>query len=208
MFSLPVEIRFTILKEYLNPIDREIWFSALGIKKHRINYSSIVKYAAKNGYLSLFIWGYHRGCDIDKKTYEAAAEGGHLEILEWLKSYWIRARGRIPPPWDEDTCSTAASNGHLDALIWLVSNNCPWDDDVLDFAAEYGHLDILDWAEENGCSCNHLTYIAAARGGQLKVLQRLKENGCRWNPKAWEFAKDNGHLEVVTWFETNSPFRN
>ena len=46
-----------------------------------------------------------------------AAEGGHLEVLKWL-----RAEGC---PWDEDACTEAAWYGRLEVLKWLRDNGCP-----------------------------------------------------------------------------------
>ena len=49
-----------------------------------------------------------------------AAEGGHLEVLQWA-----RANGA---PWDERTCRDAAEGGHLEVLQWARANGAPWDE--------------------------------------------------------------------------------
>ena len=49
-----------------------------------------------------------------------AAEGGHLEVLQWA-----RANGA---PWDEWTCAGAAEGGHLEVLQWARANGAPWDE--------------------------------------------------------------------------------
>ena len=46
-----------------------------------------------------------------------AAEGGHLEVLKWL-----RAEGC---PWDEWACAWALRGGHLEVLEWLRAAGCP-----------------------------------------------------------------------------------
>ena len=48
----------------------------------------------------------------------AAATGGQLERLHWL-----RANGCS---WDERTCWFAAQCGHLEVLQWARANGCPW----------------------------------------------------------------------------------
>ena len=50
----------------------------------------------------------------------AAAEGGHLELLQWA-----RANGCL---WNEDTCWMAAGGGHLEMLQWARANGCPWNE--------------------------------------------------------------------------------
>ena len=57
-------------------------------------------------------------CEWDEETCEAAAKGGHLEVLQWARQNGC--------PWNELTCS-AAAGGHLDVLQWAHENGCPWD---------------------------------------------------------------------------------
>ena len=57
-------------------------------------------------------------CQWDAGTSYAAAEGGHLEVLQWA-----RANGC---DWNADTCSAAAKGGHLEVLQWLRANGCDW----------------------------------------------------------------------------------
>ena len=84
-------------------------------------------------------------------AYTAAAAGGHLEILKWLRS--------VGYPWDEKAMATgssaiysqAAGGGHLEILKWLRSEGCPWDERACVRAALGGHLDVLWWAIDNGC---------------------------------------------------------
>ena len=46
------------------------------------------------------------GCSWDEETCASAAEGGHLEMLQWA-----RANGC---PWNERTCRGAAEGGNLE----------------------------------------------------------------------------------------------
>jgi hypothetical protein len=85
-----------------------------------------------------------------------AAEGGHLEVLQWARANSC--------PCDEVTCSGAAEGGHLEVLQWARANGCPWDEhtcgnaaygwsqETFSSAAEYyGYLEVLQWARANGC---------------------------------------------------------
>ena len=61
-------------------------------------------------------------------TCASAAEGGHLEVLKWLR--------RERCEWDEGTCTDAATNGHLHVLTWAHENGCPWNSDTRRNTAE------------------------------------------------------------------------
>ena len=73
----------------------------------------------------------------------AAAYGGQLEVLKWLRenSY----------PWDEETCSQAVVGGYLDVLKWAHENGCKWNTETCVEAAARGDLEMLQWAHEKGC---------------------------------------------------------
>ena len=58
-----------------------------------------------------------RGTPLNANTCSAAAEGGHLEVLQWA-----RANGC---PWDRDTIRLARANGHDDVVIWAKANGAP-----------------------------------------------------------------------------------
>ena len=59
-----------------------------------------------------------RGGVFDESTCRAAAVGGQLRVLRWL-------RGR-DCPWDSWTCRGAVEGGHLEVLKWAISNGCPY----------------------------------------------------------------------------------
>ena len=72
-----------------------------------------------------------------------AAEGGHLEVLQWARAHGCR--------WDERTCAQAALNGHLKVLQWARAQGCPWDEQTCAKAAENVHRAVLQWARAQGC---------------------------------------------------------
>ena len=61
----------------------------------------------------------HKGFKLNQQVFSEACEGGHLEILKWLRSEGC--------PWDEATTSNAAWRGHLDVLKWAIDNGCPYE---------------------------------------------------------------------------------
>ena len=92
-------------------------------------------HAANLGYLSLLKDRHTRGV-LKSKRYlcEAAAKGGHLEVLKWARENGC--------PWDENTCAYAALGGHLEVMKWARENGCPWDEETCACAARGGHLEI------------------------------------------------------------------
>jgi hypothetical protein len=77
-----------------------------------------------------------------EETCAYAADKGHLEVLQWLRSEGC--------PWDERTCMFAATGGHLETLQWARAHGCPWNDELLHFAVVHGHTHVIQWAQRNG----------------------------------------------------------
>ena len=114
----------------------------------------------------------------DLRTCNAAARGGHLGILRYLRKHGPRYWNARYCPWDASTCSSAALGGHLKVLKYLHENGCPWDENTCNEAAVGGHLEVLKYAHEKGCPWTEWTCHKAARGGHLEVLKYARDNGC------------------------------
>jgi len=94
-----------------------------------------------------------RGGVFDEYTCAAAAMGGQIRVLKWL-------RERDCPMYrNEWTCYRAARGGHLEVLQWLREEGCPWDSDTCKEAAANGNFEVLRWAIENGCPYEELYFI-------------------------------------------------
>ena len=139
-------------------------------------------------------------CPWDARTCWAAARGGQLEVLQWLRS------GADPCPWNQDTCSAAAEGGHLEVLKWLRSGEdpCPWNEYTCSAAALRGHLEVLEFARsgEDPCPWDERTCWAAVLGGHWGVLQwaRNAPTPCPWDAEYCQWvAQRDGHLEIVHW---------
>ena len=78
-----------------------------------------------------------------------AAMGGHLNVLQWLRSQ------NPPCVWDECACSGAAMGGHLGVLQWLRSQDppCPRNRWACSRAVMGGHLDVLQWLRSQDPPC-------------------------------------------------------
>jgi hypothetical protein len=151
--------------------------------------------------------GWRQDCEFSAEKFKAAeicaaaAEGGHLAVLQWLRANdeWDGHSCE----WDEQTCVGAAQGGHLAVLQWARANGCEWDADTCSSAAQGGHLATLQWARANGCEWGELTCPAAAYGGHLAVLQWARANGCEWDADTCLNAAQCGHLAVLQWAREN-----
>ena len=61
-----------------------------------------------------------------------AAEGGHLELLQWA-----RAQGC---PWRQRTVTCAIASGHVGMLEWMMAHGCSWPRNASLMAAATGHI--------------------------------------------------------------------
>ena len=157
----------------------------------------VIRISAYCGYLDVLVtyWSdipkEKKSLLMDKWTCAAAAEGGHLVTLQWLRS-----QGRA---WNEGTCNAAAWNGHLEVLQWARIQGCPWSADTSLIAAGRGHLEVLQFLLDNECPRHVIICDFAARSGHLSVLKYLRQMGCRWNANTTLWAARGGHLEVLQW---------
>ncbi|CAM9228187.1 unnamed protein product, partial [Laminaria digitata] len=101
----------------------------------------------------------------------AAAEGGHLHVLEWARANNC--------PGDENTCYTAAWRGHFKLFQWARENCCPWDDRTCRSAAGAGHFSALQWVQGNDCPwCGDTcTSAAALLNWHVGIIQWARANG-------------------------------
>ena len=117
---------------------------------------------------SILEWAVRNDCGINEDTCRAAAEGGHLRVLQWL-----HAEGC---PWNWTACR-GAQGGYDELLRWAAEEGCPWRASYM-FAAAAGQLEVLKWAKARGCEWRFGTCSKAAGGGHLPVLQCAVQNEC------------------------------
>ena len=160
--------------------------------------------AAGQGYLQVFEKYWSQGPQEklrklwDEQTCNWAAQGGHLELVKWL-----RAKGC---PWGTTTSANAAFGGHLEVLQWMRGQDppCPWDSNVCYFAASKGHLEVLRWARSQGCPWNENAPCAAAMNGHLKTLVWLIQEGCPYDKEECRRVAEFGGectRKVLEWLD-------
>jgi len=127
--------------------------------------------AVAGGHLLALLWARVQGCVFDELTCVAAANGGQLETLRWL-----RALKPMPCRWDYRTCTAAAVCGFLEVLQWCHAQTprCPWDEGACAAAAQEGHLEVLQWLRAQRAPWDKDACVQAALGGRLEILQWLR----------------------------------
>ena len=65
---------------------------------------------------------------MDERVMADAAEGGNLEVVQWLRGEGC--------PWDSLTCHHAVFKSHVEVLRWVRANGCPFRAEHRDWAAE------------------------------------------------------------------------
>jgi hypothetical protein len=145
-----------------------------------------------------------------------AAERGHLELLEWMRSREVTGNGSVCAlaagagqlavlrwlhqtgvPWDERTCAAAAASGQLAALRFAREHGCSWNTDVLRLAMKNRHRGLYSWAKQHGAPSDDRVLDAAASVGDLEQLLALIAEGVSWDSRLWLVAAGNGHLQVL-----------
>ena len=94
--------------------------------------------AAKHGHLAALKVLRGKECEWDKNTCRGAAEGGHLDVLKWLR---LPGKPEGQCDWDTWACMGAAEGGQLEVLKWLrlpgkPEGQCDWDASTCSAAAE------------------------------------------------------------------------
>jgi hypothetical protein len=175
--------------QWLYLVECAVMFSESSILAARYGHTHILKWfyqikfpihaktcreAALQGRLGVLKLLHFAGHTWNKDTCEAAVEGGHVEVLQWLGehgcAYDVTAMAR-----------RAAYCGHAHILDWLVlQQGARVGVDLMQAAARGGQLHMCQYLRSIGCAWDASVCDVAACAGQLSVLQYLHENGCPW----------------------------
>jgi len=147
------------------------------------------------------------------KCIDAAAGGGHLDVLQWmhwlnwsLGKYGVNDRGV-----DETVASGAARGGHVHVLKWLQTQRPRFLDEpvasrVANNAARAGHTHVLQWLLGVGVQPKPVICAVAAYNGQVAVLKWLREKGLQFSSNCLADAIRGGHCKTWQWLlDENCP---
>jgi hypothetical protein len=152
--------------------------------------SELAALAAGTGRLACFKILWTPNYLLIDSAWDAAAKGGHLDILHYLHENSLVTRGM----W---AANTAAIHGHLDCLTFLLSVNPHWDYYIANDAAKAGQLECLAYLFEHGYPVGRMTCSAAAEEGRLDCLRYLHVRGCPWDSFTTSWAAWHGHLSCL-----------
>ncbi len=130
-----------------------------------------VQWLKDNGgraHLAADAWPIRKACPWDGRVQEAAAAGGHTEVVAWL--------ARAGCPWHGGAPMSAALRaGKYDTVQQLLALGCPVDLKMYQVAAGRGHKSRVDWLLSRGSSTEGLRslLLGAAAGYPLSDLQEL-----------------------------------
>ena len=157
--------------------------------------NEVARKAASHGHVDILEWLVPKyNVKWGKIHTAAAARGGHLVALQWLRARRI--------PWDSNAVTQAAAYNHAEVVMWAVQNGGHLRLNAMWAAAERGHLEMVRLLRERlGCSMDAKTCGWAAYGGRLEVLQYLRSGQfpCPWDSETTERAAGNGHVRVLAW---------
>jgi hypothetical protein len=176
-------------------LDILIWFHTIGFVFEDLISKVLYDISAKKGHLHILKWlrSLQPPCTWKQNICCAAAEGGHLDILIWLKQEGCNI--------NICTANTAAQNGQINILKWLKQQDCPMDEWTCSWAAQNGHFETLCWLKENGCNWDTVTCSNAVLGGHLEILKwaRAQNPPCPWDEWTCNMAVRKGNLEILDW---------
>jgi len=189
--------------------------------------SKACRAAARAGRVDVLGWLAERGLLVpDRWALEAAAGGGHLRALEFVRDALEATDGHAPRI-GEGVGAAAAAGGHEDLVWWAArrgahfgdlameaaaggghrhvlillrspSFGCSWSPGVAAAAAARGRVDMLRWLRSQGCPFDVCAVSAAARGGSMAALRWLARHGAPANLLALRGASQAGRSEALS----------
>ncbi|KAL6047441.1 Ankyrin repeat domain containing protein [Balamuthia mandrillaris] len=182
--------------------------------------------AAIAGHTHILKWVAHTpllhgpGDALSGQIVEAAALGGQLETLKWMKDEMDKAAAKEETGreqleyYAECVFRAAAAGGHLHLLRWVASSELgcapKGDPHIYYWAASGGRLDVLQWLHDDlGIHYDGSKYACyqAATAGHLDALRWLLARGGKLDETLSAFAAKAGHLPVLQWlFEQGCPW--
>lgn len=129
--------------------------------------------AAQGGHLEMLQWLLQQGCPCSQDALHTASGAGRLEVLQWLASHpgW-RPQDILRQSGAMQSTIRAAQN--VCVLEWLLSEGCPASYRVWEQAAAFGRLGVLQWAHANqhlARGCGSSLLESAALGGNVQVME-------------------------------------
>ena len=140
---------------------------------------------------------------------EAAASGGHIHILEFLRPTGIPFREQ---QFYAKVSEAAARHGHVAILEWASANTAfSWAYTCFLAAIEGSQFKVLVWLQEFTTKRKQFhelmkrshPMLIAAQVGDIEVFKWLRNNGMKWHPSTYTLTKQSFHNDIAEWAVKN-----
>lgn len=121
------------------------------------------------------------GCPWDTRACTAAARGGQLETLKWLRKPTGLQRDPSFCPWNAQVSSVIALLGDKKMLEWAIyEGNCPPSKDLSIGAVRYGNFALISFLTHKKQFITTTKEVAAVamQGANLEILDHLRRIHC------------------------------
>jgi hypothetical protein len=176
-------------------------------------YFSLLKKAATLGDLETMEWAIaentgttgtaaNHASDFFVPVIEAAASGGHIHILEYLRPtnsmevFYAKVTG------------VAARHGHVAILEWASANtDFSWAYTCFLAAIKGSQFKVLVWLQKftikrkqfHDLMKHSIPMLMAAEVGDIEVFKWLRNNGMKWHPRTYTVAKQFFKIDIAEW---------
>lgn len=164
------------------------------LRRHGCPFGQASFSAASTGQIKVLEWLRRQGLlRVEPMTCAAAATGGELECLEYLKSASF--------PFDRNATLMAVRNGQLNSLEWLLSNGkLELDVHMCDEAAASGNLNTLKWLRKAGCPGDSGCWAVASdyldSSQHREIMAYCRANGCPGLPTEEEEEEEERYFRM------------
>ena len=153
--------------------------------------TDVIDAAASRGNLAIVEYLYTHQCPCSMvNTCNAAIVGGHIHVLEYLRSKGIA--------WTWGAYDLAVETGHVDVVRFMHQHgSTPYMSHVMKAIAKGDARMLRELLGAGGTRPHASAAVEAARRGDLEVLRVLRESGTPCGQTVCDAASANGHSHVV-----------
>lgn len=117
----------------------------------------IIENAARHGHIIILKWLFNDNSNEDRienvrtsspSMFEASAESGHLDIIEWGKDIVMHNSFDLS---ENESFRNALKGGHISLVRWYRSQGLPFDQYTLSVAAKSRNIELLEYLLQHEC---------------------------------------------------------
>jgi hypothetical protein len=145
------------------------------------------------GSVAVLDWLKQQGVTLTACASDAAAEYGHMHLLQYLHAEGCE-RGC-------DVCEAAAERGDLVMLMWAYEHDHPWDvKHMCEPAAASSNIEMMSWLiHQPGVQLSARMMAAAVCSGNVAMCELLYENECPWDEEVCNTTAERDKADMLRW---------